>query len=295
MSALVTKYTDPLRRDALEAFELARSIRNVLFFLLLVSLLTLGSVFWLTDITRWQTSHPASAAPETIDIPVAEITPPVAPADLSSDKPAPEAPVAAADRPADIPADVAAAEDALTNKNTPADDDAARTAQWRRQLARVLATAGHFSAFFAGVMYLLTLLLMIKFTIVGRLGGAAAMTRAFFLMLLAAVLMVPWKSLAVINYPGALFLYDELLTVQTCLQTAGDAFCYYLHYVGLWAGVLLLIIAAQCRSRQAVLMVKRLQTPAPAPTAPYSQPKPQVPEDAPIPLEPTPAQKENPS
>ncbi len=294
MSSLVTKYTDPLRRDALEAFNLARSMRNVLFFLLLLSLLILGSVFWLTDITRWQqTSHPVTVAPETIDIPVPDNTPSDAPSAALPDKPAAEADIAAADSSAETPA--AVADDTVTDKNTAANDDAARNTQWRQQLARVLATVGRFSAFFAGLMYLLTLLLMIKFTIVGRLGGAAAMTRAFFLMLLAAVLMVPWKSLAAINYPGALFPYDELLAVQCGLQTAGDAFCYYLHYVGLWAGVLLLIIAAHCRSRQGVLMVKRLQTPAPAPTAACPRPKPQPVEDTPIPLEPSFPQKENPS
>jgi len=288
MGQIESKYTDPLRRDALEAFHLTRSIRNALFFLLLVSLLILGGAFWITDIVHRQKllSHSDVISCEPVEMPAPDITLKETPAPVVAENTS----IPVVPDEANTDAETAPSResvDILAEADGPGNENAAHNNQWCEQLARVLATAGRFGAFFSGMVYLLTLLLMMKLTIVGRLGGVAPLTRAFFLMLLAGVLMVPWRSLALIHFPGALFLYDEMLDVQRGLVTAGDAFCYYLHYVGLWVGVLLLVIAAQWRSRQGVKMVKRLQVP-PAPLTPtlvFARPEP-VSTAEPIPLEP---------
>ncbi|MBN2210699.1 MAG: hypothetical protein JW709_04810 [Sedimentisphaerales bacterium] len=274
MSQFDTKFTDPLRRDALAALNLTRTVKNVLFLLLLLSLLALGGAFWITDITRWQnqSSRPETPACETIEI--------QAPDDVTQNT---------TSSPREITPPAAEVASPVESVAVITEETATRNTQWRAQLAAVLAATGRFGAFFSGLIFLLTLLMMINLSIVGRLGGAADITRAFFLMLLAFILMVPWRSLVLINFPGALFRYKQLLNVQCGLQTAGDAFCYYLHYVGLWAGVLLLVIAAQWRSRQGVNMIKNPPSSAPTLTPPsVTQSAPVQTTSEPIPLEPSP-------
>jgi len=113
----------------------------------------------------------------------------------------------------------------------------------------------------AAALYCLTLIFSLKVSMLGRLGGINHITRAFFLSLLALVLLLPWQKVFGGVAIGAMFTSDEM--VKWFSAKTDDIFgiaLYYLRFCGYWLLVLSLFILAHIRSSHwAGAILRRLE------------------------------------
>ncbi|KPK73971.1 MAG: hypothetical protein AMJ79_14855 [Phycisphaerae bacterium SM23_30] len=132
-----------------------------------------------------------------------------------------------------------------------------------RKLVELVVDIFYYVLPFSVVIYCLTLLIGLKLALVGRLGGLADSSRAFFLSLVVLVLVVPWYETIDAALPGALFGSPELIDKYCYFheKMAGlgwwGYFLYYGRFVGLWILAFLLLLAAQLRSHQAARKIQR--------------------------------------
>ena len=109
--------------------------------------------------------------------------------------------------------------------------------------------------YFGVTLYCLTMLIGMKLALVGRLGGLAESSKAFFISLILLVFLLPWQQFITGQSTGTLFSYQELIRQYSERQTPSfsslDVALYYFHYVGLWILAVGLLIASRRRSRQA--------------------------------------------
>jgi hypothetical protein len=121
----------------------------------------------------------------------------------------------------------------------------------------------NFVLILTAILYCLTMLFILKVSLLGRLGGINHICRAFFLALVFAVLIMPWQKL----FPdlvlfGAMFTPAEL---QSACAKAGDnnlfaTILHYLRFTGFWLLVMLLLIFSQLRSgRWSRAILRRLE------------------------------------
>jgi hypothetical protein len=110
-------------------------------------------------------------------------------------------------------------------------------------------------------LYCLTMLFSLKVSMLGRLGGINHITRAFFLSLLALILLLPWHEVFNGVALGAMFTSDEI--VEWYSARTGDLFdtiLYYLRFCAFWLLIVLLLVLAQVRSsRWAAAILRRLE------------------------------------
>lgn len=104
--------------------------------------------------------------------------------------------------------------------------------------------------FVAVILFSLNLLMSLKISIVGRLGGINHIARAFLLSLFLLVLIVPWQICLPDTVVGAIYTADELLCMDPvkCDGPLADCLFYFGRFTGLWAVVTILLVAAQIRS-----------------------------------------------
>jgi hypothetical protein len=110
-------------------------------------------------------------------------------------------------------------------------------------------------------LYCLTLIFSLKVSMLGRLGGINHITRAFFLSLLALVLLLPWQRVFDGVAIGAMFTSNELVKwFSARTDDIFDITLYYLRFCGYWLLVLLLFVLAQIRSSHwAGAILRRLE------------------------------------
>lgn len=112
-----------------------------------------------------------------------------------------------------------------------------------------------------GALYCLTILLALKISLVGRLGGINHICRAFFLSLIMLFLLLPWQKVFGGIALGAIYTPSEL--VKWCSAESSDIFCIvlrYLRFTGYWLVILLLLIFSQLRSgRWTKTILRRLE------------------------------------
>lgn len=110
-------------------------------------------------------------------------------------------------------------------------------------------------------LYCLTILFSLKVSMLGRLGGINHITRAFFLSLLALVLILPWQRVFSPFILGAIYTPGEMVEwFSARTPDLFDSVLYYLRFCGYWLLVLLLMILAQIRSsRWAGAILRRLE------------------------------------
>ena len=110
-------------------------------------------------------------------------------------------------------------------------------------------------------LYCLTMLFSLKVSMLGRLGGINHITRAFFLSLLALVLLLPWHQVFGSVAMGAIYTPDEMVEwFSGKTDDMFDIIIYYLRFCGFWLLILLLIILTQLRSsRWAGAILRRLE------------------------------------
>lgn len=112
------------------------------------------------------------------------------------------------------------------------------------------------------ILYCLTLIFALKISLTGRLGGINHIARAFFLAMLALVLLLPWQKLFVGITVGTIYTSAELINAHEKAQSASifKLFLYYMRFVGLWLLTLNFLIFSQIRSaRWAKAILRRLE------------------------------------
>ncbi|MBN1124017.1 MAG: hypothetical protein JXA82_03345 [Sedimentisphaerales bacterium] len=100
-------------------------------------------------------------------------------------------------------------------------------------------------------LYCLSLLMSIKISLAGRLGGLNHISRAFFRSLFALVFAIPWQVLLPGILLGAVYRPSELLCGPACPSAQTDIVwivLFYLRFCGMWLLVFLFLCAAQSRS-----------------------------------------------
>jgi len=112
-----------------------------------------------------------------------------------------------------------------------------------------------------GLLYCLTILLSLKVSLVGRLGGMNHISRAFFLSLVMLILLLPWQRVFCGMILGAIYTPCELVKWSSA-ETGSifDIILYYLRFSGYWLLILLLLIFSQLRSgRWTKSILRRLE------------------------------------
>ena len=120
----------------------------------------------------------------------------------------------------------------------------------------------NFVLIITSAMYCLTILFSLKISLLGRLGGINHISRAFFLSLVFAVIMMPWQKLFGNLVAGVLFTSSELL--EACQAKSPEAIfsmiLFYLRFCFYWVVALAILIFAQLRTgRWAKATLRRLE------------------------------------
>lgn len=100
----------------------------------------------------------------------------------------------------------------------------------------------------SGVLYSLTLLFALKVSLTGRLGGLRHIARAFFLSLFAFVFLFPWQAILPRVMIGAIYLPDELIGESSRLAGDTHGVLVILRFVGPWLVTFFLYVWAQMSS-----------------------------------------------
>ena len=120
----------------------------------------------------------------------------------------------------------------------------------------------NFVLILTAILYCLTMLFVLKVSLLGRLGGINHIARAFFLSLAFAVFLMPWQRFFPDLVFGAMYTPAEL---QIACAKADNynifyTILHYLRFTGYWLLVLLLLIFAQLRSsRWSKAILRRLE------------------------------------
>jgi hypothetical protein len=114
---------------------------------------------------------------------------------------------------------------------------------------------------FSAILYCLTILLALKVSLVGRLGGINHISRAFFLSLILLLLLLPWQRIFYGVVIGAVYTPCELAKWMSAgTGTVFDIILFYLRFCGFWLLILLLLICSQLRSgRWTKTILRRLE------------------------------------
>ncbi len=113
----------------------------------------------------------------------------------------------------------------------------------------------------SGVFYCLTILMAMKISLVGRLGGINHICRAFFLSLLMLLLLLPWQRIFAGVGIGSIYTPSELAKWTSAgTDNIFDIVLLYLRFSGFWLSILLLLICSQLRSgRWTKTILRRLE------------------------------------
>lgn len=243
--------------DCLEAVGVIRCWKNILFIIILLSMILLLGAFAAVDL-KWVRAEEA----------ITMINPP---AELVTVTEANEAGTVEKDRIKEAVSKLSLFKKKAAEPSTQSMQPAAepnRPAQvafavrFELSLSHVIAIVRllNFVLIPSAVLYCLTLLFALKISMIGRLGGINHITRAFFMSLLFVVLLLPWQVLLAPVFAGAMFTPGELLVACQAEKTRIASISFYLRFVGYWLLVVLLLLTSQMRSmRWARATLRRLE------------------------------------
>ncbi|MHC4616125.1 MAG: hypothetical protein ACYTEQ_00070 [Planctomycetota bacterium] len=243
--------------DCLEAVGVFKAWKNSSFVVVVLCLVLLQVLFWVASLGLVKTESEAAAPPKTAESALVDKQ------------------LELADSPRVVKVGLAndvnrihkAAEQVAAEPNAPAEKQEKKTFVFSAIKFRHLAWSIRFLDFvliLAAVLYCLTMLLCIKVSLLGRLGGINHISRAFFLSLAFLVLILPWQKFFGSAVKGAIYTPHELETwLNWCRTEATGIFAavlYYLRFTGYWLLVMLLLILSQVRSvRWAKATLRRLE------------------------------------
>jgi hypothetical protein len=237
--------------DALDAFRTFRAAKNVFFVIMFLTLLMVQFGFWVVDLGGIDRMLPPRGANSAISDMRLRLT--AGDVDVNS-PPAPTPAAESAKAPEPTPEPNAAPRawaKACAAEPVDAESRLARVSEWCYALVNVGLPSADYVLVFSAAFYCLSLLAGLNIALVGRLGGLADLSQAFFLSLLVLVLLVPWQFAVNLGVPGALFGYSELAAAYSQKARGVEAIWYYGRFTGLWAVTFLLLLAAQWRTHRA--------------------------------------------
>lgn len=244
--------------DCLEAIGTCKCMKNFLFVIVLVCLLLLQGVFWLHTTGNIDMGEEAVAVVIATTEVQGEEASPAAAATKVQDEEADKVPAAVK---TEEEAQAGKAVKKVAGEETVADEETvAETSQepvvstMSRYVTPKYAHAVglirvcNFVLIVTATLYSLVLLVSLKVSLIGRLGGISHISKAFFLSLFALAVLLPWQSLFSGFAVGSIYAPDELFSGWTLWgETLVSKIFYYLRFSGLWLLALLLIMMAQCR------------------------------------------------
>ncbi len=239
--------------DCLEAVGVFRSWKNFLFILIILFMLVLQASFWLVNIgivkPEQPVSYPAAVVAEDV-------------------KETEEIAKQATKKKAEIQK---AAQQVATdaNQSTKAieqQDKPRKIFPFFTIKLTCVASVIRFLNFVlvpAAVLYCLTMLFVLKVSLLGRLGGINHIARAFFMSLVFVVLLLPWSAWRLLSEPiftGVLFSSAELESRIFADKGITTTVFFYLRFVGYWVLAVLILVLSQIRSiRWAKATLRRLE------------------------------------
>jgi hypothetical protein len=272
--------------DSLEAVSVCRSMKNFLFFVILIGLLLPQLIFWMNQLQLVENNDCASCKMSQPAPPAETLEPKLQPA--PAEEPEQAQPSAPSDGPVALAATVNVEEvekvtgrieqsesagaqvneEILLEKETdnmPAeipsqDPQAAPQTESELDVAALFTISCRFAVrlvaicnFFVltgTVLYSLTLLMCLKISLTGRLGGLNHIARAFFLSLFLLVLVFPWQRLLPGVLIGSMWTPGELLCGGWGKANASALWkvLFYLRFTGLWFAAVWLLFWAQLRT-----------------------------------------------
>ncbi len=238
--------------DSLEAVGACRSMTNLMFCLILLGLLVPQLIFWLDRINLIEDSSCGCSSIQitsTLSVPMLPmLTAEVPPAQAAEEKTEPAEQknnVTVSEKDAEPQA---AGTEEAAEATPPAEPKEPFRIPCR--LACTIVSICNFLVLVGAALYCLCLLMCLKISLTGRLGGVNHVTRAFFVSLLLLVLLIPWQRLLPGVLVGVVWTPGELLCggwVKAGESTFWKVL-FYLRFIGLWFVAMWLLVWAQIRS-----------------------------------------------
>ena len=247
------------KKDALEAFNSFNGAKNLLFWLfLLIPLLVAQAGFWTVQSGRLDqvliiADNETSAVETEAIAEKPEVSGKQEQAGTTGKNE--QIPEAGKDK-------ISSADDKDDKTETITPEEPSRKSNMGESLEKLVRGSiktSNYILTFVAVIYCLVLLIGMKLSLIGQLGGLADASKAFFLSLIVMVLILPWQHTMSSEIHGTLFTYKELTNSYLNLVNSDDPKQYVLYYgrfVGLWGLTMLLLAAAQWRSHRAVQKIR---------------------------------------
>ncbi len=245
--------------DCLEAVGVFRTYKNLFFIIVILSMIVLQAAFWLYhtgNIARAGNDIAAAVHP-SLDEPLAQ------PADTNEpDTAMTQQPQAEPDQIDSAARDVVAADANEPNQlaQQPSQRRPINIKLTKAQIEWTIRVA-NFTLFASAMLFTLTLLFILKTSLLGRIGGINHIARGFFLALIALFFILPWQLYFPGILPGTIFTADELFTRTENLQQneTSNMVLFYLRFSGIWLVAFIFLVKAQLRTcRWTRTMHKRL-------------------------------------
>ena len=244
--------------DYLEAVSTLKAMKNLFFFIIIISLLATQTCFWLTRLgfVRLDSEEKGKPASQLTSSPQSAVSLAVETDKVKVEK-------------SETTEKIEKAAKIITGGKAAADANTAGQKQ-KKEPFRLMLKAGHVELFvricnfiliFSAFVYFLTVLVAMKVSLIGRLGGVNHITKAVFLSIFAIAFLLPWQALFNGVIVGAIYTPDELFNcLAKCDGTSiAQKTCMYLRFCGLWVLTVLLFLSAQIRTiRWARTMLRRL-------------------------------------
>lgn len=265
--------------DSLEAVGACRSMKNFLFFVILIGLLLPQLFFWLNwmGLIEKKASTPCGAGqlcpvqkqicpaaeekPQAAAVAPIGLLPLAATVDVTKEEvekvteqaaqsTPPAEPATGSENIIEKPADTTQAEMPADKTDTQPKEEDKISYRIPCHLAGITISICNFLVIMGTILYCLTLLMCLKISLTGRLGGVSHLTKAFFISLFLMVIVFPWQQILPGILIGTVWLPRELFCGGwTRAQTAVVwKILFYLRFCGLWFLAIWFLFWAQVRT-----------------------------------------------
>lgn len=242
--------------DAIEAISALKSFKNLMFIVAFIALLLLQGAFWMNYMNIIDKTDCPFSEKQAVPAETAQATPSGENAIISL-----AAQATSEEQTTEVPADTSETASGCGGCGDLFDVDAIIAGLKNPTCDQVACGIDicNFVLFIAVILYSLTLLISLKISIVARLGGINHIARAFLLSLFMLILTIPWQVCFGDIVAGAIYTPGELLSTRiiSCDGHLNDCIFYFGRFTGLWAIVIVMLIAAQIRSARWTKEVKR--------------------------------------
>jgi hypothetical protein len=237
--------------DCLEAVSAIKFWKNLLFLIILLSLLLVQGSFWVMNL------HLVKGDGVVLGPPVGGLA---AEAPMAADKIKEAAQQIASDSNIAAEPNTKQSLKVGAEPNQPAPVELTISLRLRAKHIAAIVRFLDFILIPCSILYCLTILFAMKVSLIGRLGGINHIARAFFLSLSFVVLLLPWQLLFAPVFAGAMFTPAEMIAACQAQKTDVAYVAMIFRFSVYWLLIALLLLAAQMRSmRWAKATLRRLE------------------------------------